>query len=180
MAINQWKKRDANKCRYAITKKLKPLKKDKRTLFLGHPAACNRTFAIGLVGGSWNIASFCGTHKIQLIRNSHYHYTTMVLLRYLLSWDKCQEILQPSLCSTCRWPMSKKLTDKGKMGKWTINNIKVDLFIASSTDSSSSSSLITGSAPRTYLMVRPGYLLDRSLLIKAWTWGYAPRRHPQT
>ena len=37
-----------------------------------------------------------------------------------------------------------------------------------------------GSAPRTYLMVRPGYLLGRSLLMNAATCGYAPSRHPHT
>jgi len=50
----------------------------------------------------------------------------------------------------------------------------------SATSSSSSRSLITGSAPRTYLMVRPGYLAGRSLLMNAATCGYAPKRHPHT
>ena len=39
---------------------------------------------------------------------------------------------------------------------------------------------MTGSAPRTYLMVRPGYLAGRSLLMNAATCGYAPSRHPHT
>merc|ERR1719431_124764 len=39
---------------------------------------------------------------------------------------------------------------------------------------------MTGSAPRTYLMVKPGYLAGRSLLMNAATCGYAPSRHPQT
>jgi len=50
----------------------------------------------------------------------------------------------------------------------------------STTSSSSSSSLMMGSAPLTYLMVRPGYRAGRSLLIKAATCGYAPKRHPHT
>jgi len=51
---------------------------------------------------------------------------------------------------------------------------------SSTTSSSSSNNLMIGSFPRTYLIVKPGYLWTRSLLIKACTWGYAPKRHPHT
>ena len=80
---------------------------------------------------------------------------------------------------------------------------------SSTTSSSSSNNLMIGSFPRTYLIVKPGYLYNsfmisfnkrigmdwniekmiikhiiylwtRSLLIKACTWGYAPKRHPHT
>jgi len=51
----------------------------------------------------------------------------------------------------------------------------------SATDSSSSRSLMMGSAPLTYLMVRPGYLAGRlSDLMNACTCGYAPSRNPHT
>lgn len=62
----------------------------------------------------------------------------------------------------------------------TLSVFHLSMARVSAVNSSSSSSLITGSAPRTYLIVKPGYLLGRSLLIKACTCGYAPSRHPHT
>ena len=107
----------------------------------------------------------------------------------------------PSLESKCQftivWNLSPNLIHESRKKKMLRTSI---------TDSSSSRSLMTGSAPLTYLIVRPlylrkksinhegiffiyimwsksgyiYYLLGRSLLIKACTWGYAPKRHPHT
>ena len=101
----------------------------------------------------------------------------------------------PSLESKCQftivWNLSPNLIHESRKKKMLRTSI---------TDSSSSRSLMTGSAPLTYLIVRPlylrkksinhegiffiyimwsksgyiYYLLGRSLLIKACTWGYAP------
>uniref|UniRef100_A0A194AKW2 Uncharacterized protein n=1 Tax=Pinctada fucata TaxID=50426 RepID=A0A194AKW2_PINFU len=44
----------------------------------------------------------------------------------------------------------------------------------------SSISFMMGSAPRTYLMAKPGNCLGRSLLTNAWTCGNLPNFHPHT